>query len=99
MAYSVYTVDVSMHHAMITSLSIETATQSKVVTMIYITTNDKGHTLRAATIEGALCHAVTMIYMGDKARQDARQVLSQGKIYTAVYGFKTVTIEPIPMSA
>ena len=67
--------------------------------MIYLTTNDKGYTLKSATIEGALCHAVTMIYMGDKARQDAKQTLSQGKPYTAVYGFKTVTIEPISMSA
>jgi len=63
--------------------------------MQYKTTDDKGRTNFAATIEGALCHAVLMIYMGDKSRHEARETLKQGKPFTATYGFKSVTIEPM----
>ena len=63
--------------------------------MQYITTNDKNWSRVASTIEGALCHAVMFIYVGDKAKQDARETLKQGKTAIIVYGFKTVTIEPI----
>lgn len=63
--------------------------------MKYIVTNDKNWSRISSTIEGALCHAVLFIYLGDKAKQDARETLKQGKTATIVYGFKTVTIEPI----
>lgn len=62
--------------------------------MTYTTRNDQGRQMQATTIEGALCHAVIMIYTSDKARADARVELAQGKPVTFVYGFKTVTITP-----
>jgi hypothetical protein len=62
--------------------------------MTYTTRNDQGRQYQDATIEGALCKAVTMIYISDKARADARAELAQGKPTTFVYGFKTVTITP-----
>ena len=64
--------------------------------MTYVTSDDKGRTYRAGTIEGALCQAVLLIYIGDKSRHEARETLKQGKAYTATYGFKSVTIEPVP---
>ena len=63
--------------------------------MKYITTNDHGWARTSSTIEGAICHAIMFIYVGDKAKQDARETLKQGKPVTIIYGFKTVTIEPI----
>lgn len=63
--------------------------------MTYTTTNDQGRARQSATIEGALCHAAAMIYMGDQARQQARDELSKGNPFTVAYGFKTVTITPI----
>ena len=62
--------------------------------MNYTTQNDSGKTRHAQTIEGALSHAALMIYLGDKAREDARNALSNGKEATIVYGFKSVTITP-----
>jgi len=67
--------------------------------MTYTTTDDKGYSREAFTIEGALCHAVTMIYMGDEARRQAREALKQGQPFTAAYGFKTVTIQPTGAAA
>lgn len=62
--------------------------------MSYTTTDSRGCNYEASTIEGALCHAVLMIYMGDKTRHQAREALKQGQPFTAVYGFKSVTIAP-----
>lgn len=62
--------------------------------MIYTTTSSTGTQKQAATIEGALCHAVLMIYCSDRDRAAARETLRQGKPAAIVYGFKSVTITP-----
>lgn len=61
--------------------------------MTYKTSNDQGRQMQAATIEGALCHAVMMIYIGDQDRHRARAELKTHGKTTITYGFKTVTIE------
>lgn len=62
--------------------------------MEYVTSDDKGRIYKASSIEGALSQAVLLIYIGDKSRHEAREILKQGKTYTATYGFKSVTIQP-----
>jgi hypothetical protein len=62
--------------------------------MTYTTQNHHGFARLACTIEGALSQAVTMIYISEKARADARAELAQGKPVTIADGTKTVTITP-----
>lgn len=62
--------------------------------MTYAITNDKGYTREAQTIEGALCCAVLMIYVGQATKTQARADLAQSKPVTIAYGLKTVTITP-----
>lgn len=62
--------------------------------MIYTTTSSTGARKQAATIEGALCHAVLMMYCSDRDRAAARENLEQGKPAEIVYGFKSLTITP-----
>jgi len=62
--------------------------------MRYITHKQNGSTFEASTIEGALCHAHLMIYMGQKTIDEARKTLKLGKPFTIIYGFKQVTITP-----
>ena len=62
--------------------------------MIYTTTDNKGRRKQAATIEGALCHAILMIYCSDRDRAAARETLEQGKPAEIVYGFNSITITP-----
>lgn len=63
--------------------------------MRYMVTNDHGHSRVAESIEGALCYAVLFMYVGDKAKQDAKTALKKGATASITYGFKTVTIEPV----
>lgn len=62
--------------------------------MMYSTTNQHGYERLSYSIEGALCHAVLFMYIGEITRQYVIQTLKQGKKATITYGFKTVTIEP-----